>query len=473
MIENIILRRLSGKLLLMTITFVMLAEMVIFIPSAALYRQTWLEDRAERAGHITLAQTGVPDYEGSEFLSKQFMEDTDIVMLSTKRDGMTELVLGFPPESDQFELVDLRENGRLPKFRDMFRSFFGPETGYLRVQADPVVAGQEVMEYIVPRASLKQALRDYARRIFWLSAAIALMTGLGLYLALSAMIVRPIKKLAKGLADFRENPELRRANLKPGRRQDEIGQLQREFYDMKQSVRASFKQRERLATLGTAVAKINHDLRNVLTSAQLISDRLAMDKEERVAHMGQRLVRAVDRGIKLCADVLNFSQSREDPPDFETLRVSLLLGEVAADVLGSFGSGARSIHFRNKVPTESVIWADADHTYRVFHNIFRNAAQAMASLPDDNAPRVLTVSNEVDGNRFMIDIADTGPGLPAKVQENLFKAFVSASGHGSTGLGLTISRELAVAQGGDLSLKETGETGTIFTVSFLADKPAA
>ena len=455
----------------MTIAFVMLAEMVIFIPSAALFRQNWLEDRAERSGHLTLALTGVPDYEGSEILSKQFMADTNVEMLLTKREGMTELVLGAPPETDNFELVDLRQAGRLPKFRDMFRSYFGPDEGYLRVQAEPVVPGQELLEYIVPRESLKQALRDYGERIFWLSAVIALITGIGLYLVLSAMIVRPIRKLAEGLSAFREDPELRRSNMPPSKRRDEIGQLQREFYDMKQSVRASFKQQERLATLGMAVAKINHDLRNVLTSAQLVSDRLAMDKEERVAHMGQRLVRAIDRGVKLCADVLNYSQSKEDPPDFEKIRVSLLLGEVAADVLSAFGAGVRSIKFDNDVPSESVIWADPDHTYRIFHNLFRNAAQAMAALPDDNAVRKLTVDLAKFDGKVDISVQDTGSGLPQKVRDNLFKAFVSSSGHGSTGLGLTISRELAVSQGGDLSLGKTDDQGTEFIVSFLSKQP--
>jgi len=209
----------------------------------------------------------------------------------------------------------------------------------------------------------------------------------------------------------------------------------------------------------------------LLTSAQLVSERLAMDKEERVAHMGQRLVRAIDRGVKLCADVLNYSQSKEDPPDYENIRISLLLGEVAADVLSSFGSGVRSIKFDNDVPSEATIWADPDHTYRIFHNLFRNAAQAMASVPDDNALRKLTVDlAKIDG-KVDISVQDSGTGLPGKVQENLFKAFVTSSGHGSTGLGLTISRELAVSQGGDISLGKTGEGGTTFIVSFMSERP--
>lgn len=465
MIDGFISRRLSGKVLMMTISFIMIAEILIFIPSAAVFRQSWLEDRAERSGHLTLALTGVPGYEGSEILSQQFMEDTNVIMLATKREGMTELVLGGPPEDMNFQTVDLRTMGRLPNFMDTFRAFFGNESGYLRVIATPLVDGQDTLEYIVPKSSLKAALRDYCHRILLLSVLIAIITGALLYFALSLVIVRPVKKLAEGLSAFREDPETKRSNLPPSRRKDEIGQLQREFYDMKQSVRAAFKQQDRLADLGLAVAKINHDLRNVLTSAQLISDRLAMDKEERVARMGERLVRAVDRGVKLCAEVLDYSQVRDEPLELQDVRISLLLGEVAADVIEHFGSGPRAIRFKNQVPTDMTATCDPDHTYRIFHNLFRNAAQAMAAIKEDEAHRQLTVRvNPSDPSQ--IDIVDTGPGLPKKAQDNLFKAFTGSSGIGNTGLGLTISKDLAKSQGGDLTLSETGDTGTTFTVTF-------
>jgi signal transduction histidine kinase len=466
MIDGLISRRLSRKLLLMTIAFVMLAEILIFIPSAAMFRQNWLEDRAIQSGHLTLALTGVPNYEGSEMLSKQFMADTDVIMLSTKREGMTELVLGSPPEDAVFEIVDLRSQGRFPQLGQAFSAFVGADQGYLRVLSNPVVEGQDWLEYIVPKVSLRSAMRDYFQRIFLLSLLIAVITGVLLYLTLSALIVRPIQSLATGISDFKQDPETRRSLLGPSNRKDEIGQLQREFYDMKQGLRASLEQKERLAALGLAVAKINHDLRNVLTSAHLVSDRLAMDKEERVALMGQRLVRAIDRGVQLCADVLNFSQAKEDIPDMEPVRISFLAGEAAGDVIGNFGSGKRAISFKNNIPSEYILQVDPDHTYRIFHNLLRNAAQALANIKDDDAKREISLSLEEENEHIFIHVADTGPGLPKRARENLFKAFVSASGHGSSGLGLTISKELAKAQGGDLVLTQSDGSGTIFAIRF-------
>lgn len=465
MLEGFVSRRLSGKLLLMTIGFVMLAELVIFIPSATTFRQDWLNDRAQQAGLLAQALTGVPDYEASEILTKQFMQDTDVIMMSAKRDGMSEFMLGQPPASDTIEMIDLREKRRLPLFRDAFKAFFGGAEGSLRVLATSPVEGQDALELIVPKDKLQWAMRDYAKRIAVLSLAIAVITGLMIYLAMLFMIIRPIEILVTGLADFRQDPEKRRSNLPPSSRKDEIGQLQREFFDMKQGVRASFRQRERLATLGMAVAKINHDLRNVLASASLISDRLASDSDERIAKMGNRLTRSVDRGIKLTSEVLNFSLSGQEEANLDVVRISLLVGEAAGDTLGGFGSGARRISFTNKIPSELIVTADKDHTYRIFHNLFRNAAQAMAKIAEDEALRNLTVEAIPSGDHISILVKDTGPGLPDKAKDNLFKAFASASGRGSTGLGLTISQDLAREQGGDIVLESTSANGTVFAVS--------
>ncbi len=454
---------------MMTIGFVLLAELVIFIPSAATFRQNWLEQRALQGGILTQALLHSGNFDGELSLSEYFMTETDVVMMSVRQKGedSKKLILGAPPNSNQWEVVDLSQGGGLPKFRDAFKSFFGSGEGYMRVLAVSPTDNLEELELILPRAKLKWAMWDYFERILLLSIVIALITGALIYLAMLFLIIRPIEKLAQNVTAFRDNPQSAMPLLKPSARKDEIGQLERVFFDMKNRVRSSFKQRERLATLGMAVAKINHDLRNVLTSAQLISDRLTMNKDERVAKMGQRLTRAIDRGVNLTAEVLNFSQAKDDPVELQSTRISMLIGEAAADTLESFGTGLRKIKFKNKVPSELAVIIDPDHTYRIFHNLFRNAAQAMSVLKDDNAKRLLSVSAEIEGGKVHIFVRDTGGGLPKKARENLFKAFTSSSGQsGSTGLGLTISKELANAQGGDLKLHETDEAGSVFAVTF-------
>jgi signal transduction histidine kinase len=212
-----------------------------------------------------------------------------------------------------------------------------------------------------------------------------------------------------------------------------------------------------------AVAKINHDLRNVLTSALLISDRLSMNPEEKLSDMGERLTRTVERGIGLTEEVMAYSRAETADPQIQDTRIAFTIGEAAADVIAQFPK----TQFRNMVPTDLMVQTDPDHAYRIFHNLFRNAAQAMAAHCEKNCR--LQVSAELQDGLAELRISDTGPGLPERAKENLFQAFSSAQAHSadtkSTGLGLSISKELAKAQGGDLNLMSSDESGTRFILT--------
>lgn len=464
-------RRLSGKLLLMTISFVMLAELVIFIPSAALYRQDWLNERINQVDILNLALLDVDDFQASNQLTLRFMNDTNIVMASERHDGMSQVLLGSPPTDDtQIELISITDTESFPNIGDVFTTFFGPDEGYYRVTRKASYPVNANIEAIIPRVNLKWALRNYFKNIFYLSLLIAVITGGLIYFTMALMIIRPVQSIARNVAKFQDDPQMTRLDYKPSKRRDEIGDLENAFYDMKQSVRGALKQKQRLTTLGLAVAKINHDLRNVLTSAQLISDRLTTVEDPKVARMGDRLTRAIDRGVKLTRDVLNYSNPESEPAKREPMRISFLLGEVAGDVLPRFGTGPRKISFMNDVPSDLQVAVDADHSYRIFHNLMRNAAQAMAAMTDDNTERLLRVYVDHAEDYVDIHVTDTAGGLPDKAKNNLFRAFASGGGRGSTGLGLTIAKELAQEQGGDLRLERTSPTGTVFTVTLLRAK---
>lgn len=464
MIDGFISRRLSSKLLLLTIGFVMLAEMLVFIPSAAMFRKDWLSERTEQAGLLALALTGVPDYEASEILTQQFITDTDVMQMAAKRDGMTELILGASPgEVGKIVEIDLRVPKRFPSLLSPFQDIFSHDQETLSVKAMSPVLGQDALELLIPRAKLRMALIEYLKNIFWLSLFIAIITGGLIYWSMSALIIRPVKKLAEDMTAFREDPERRREARTRPKRKDEIGQLEREFIDMKQSQRAAFHQRERLAGLGLAVAKINHDLRNVLTSALLISDRLSMNPDEKMSTMGERLTRTVERGIGLTEEVMAYSRAETADPQIQDTRIAFTIGEAAADVIAHFPH----TKFKNMVPTDLMVRTDPDHAYRIFHNLFRNAAQVMAVHCKINC--YLHVSVELRDGLAELRISDTGPGLPKRAKENLFQAFSSAQAHSantkSTGLGLSISKELAKAQGGDLNLMSSDESGTRFLLT--------
>jgi len=303
-------------------------------------------------------------------------------------------------------------------------------------------------------------MEKYCHNILGLSILIAIITGVLLYSVLRFLIVKPLHCLGDDIAEFESDPSAPLKTKRTHGRKDEIGDLSRAFTEMQEGVQASLEQRKRLADLGLAVSKINHDLRNVLTSAQLVSDRLAMDKDERVRKMGERLVRAVDRGVRIAEGVLEYGTEKEEVLDLETINLAKLANEAANDTLRRY----ESVSFENNIDPKLSAKIDADHTYRIFQNLIRNAAQALKDRPDAK----VTIEARNGGNKVYASLFDNGPGLPESVRESIFTPFSTSGGRGRTGLGLTISKELAEAQGGDLILVRSDKSGTEFELEMVA-----
>jgi signal transduction histidine kinase len=229
---------------------------------------------------------------------------------------------------------------------------------------------------------------------------------------------------------------------------------------MQDELRAALWRNARLAALGTAVAKISHDLRNILTSALLVADRLQETADPVAKRAANTLIPAVERAAELVSRTVDFA--REGPPAITRSAVSLraLVDEVAA-VVSPDESGPV---IDNQVPAALVLPLDRAQIYRVLINLLRNAAEAGATL--------ISLSIEGDNGQTELLVADNGPGLPARVQENLFRPFTGSGKRGSTGLGLAIARDLVRAHGGDLVLRSTGPHGTAFVLGLAATEVA-
>ena len=232
---------------------------------------------------------------------------------------------------------------------------------------------------------------------------------------------------------------------------------------MQADLRAALASRARLVALGEAVAKINHDLRNMLTSAQIASERLAQSGDPSVAAALPRLERALDRAAALASNVLEYGKSEERPP--EPAVISLLAAvEAAGDDAGLLRAGVKlKVHLE----AEDAAIADPEQVHRVLVNLLRNAREAIqASRPEGEG--AILVSARHDNGFVILRLADNGPGLPPRALENLFQPFAGSATPGGTGLGLAISRELAQATRGDLALAGTGPEGAAFELTLPA-----
>lgn len=453
---------LPGKLLGLSVAFVLLAEVLIFFPSAANFRTEWLMDRADAAHLAALAAENASEMGLGEAMVGELLDGAEVVAVSRVYDGVNELVLGGAIGDAKLITANVTQEGFFDRILAACHTFLAPDGRFVRIIAVPRTRPDELISVIVPEAGLKADLYAYSRNIFWLSIFIALVTGGLIYVVLLFILVRPMRKLARAMTAFQSDPGNPTRTVVPSGRHDEIGEAEAALAAMQTEVRDAFRQRERLAALGGAVARINHDLRNVLASAQLVSDRLAMSKDERVSAMGARLVRAVDRGIRLCQDTLQYGRSDERPPELQRLALAPALDDAAGDAFASTGAA----DWENTIDALVVVEADPDHVHRIFLNLIRNAVQAMAQ----SDPRALSVSTEIDADTGFVAVLvqDTGPGVPDRIRETLFEPFGRTGSKGGSGLGLSIARDLARAMGGDARLKATSDAGSVFEVTLKA-----
>ncbi|MEM9740378.1 MAG: HAMP domain-containing sensor histidine kinase [Pseudomonadota bacterium] len=443
---------LSVRLFWLTISVVLLVELIVFVPSAASYRASWLDDRAQAARIASLAVEAAPSRDVSMELSDSLQATAEILGLAEIDDGMRIQILPpAGPVPQPVVPVDLRQGSMMSSIIDTLAVLLAPEGRTLLI-IDVGVEDDRVIEVLVPEKPLRDGLWAFGWRILGISLLISLAAGGLVFAVLLFFLVRPMRRVTRSVEQFRDDPGAWTRRLAPTTRRDEIGRAQNALADMETAVSESFRQRERLAELGEAVARINHDLRGSLASAQLVSDTLQRSEDPRVKRAAPRLERALERGIQLATQTLQYGKTTTPQADLQPCAIAMVLEEAAEEALVKQPETTWS----NEVDSRLTAMADPDHLHRIAANLIRNAAEAMG--PGGK----VCVRLEDRHLQFI----DTGPGLPDEIEERLFKPFGSAGKRGGTGLGLAIARDLARAMGGDLHLGKTGPEGTCFELVF-------
>ena len=459
-------RGLSTKLLLLTILFVMLAEVLIFLPSVANFRLRWLEERL-----ATAAAVGVVLVQSEPGSLTRSVQDDVLMALGAKAvalrdEGASQLLVvsEMPPEVDAH--IDLANTGPWAAMRDaMTTAFFGGDR-VLRVFG-PVGESDKEFELVIGDASLRQAMLIYARNVAILSLIISLITATLVFYAINRIMIRPIRAMTRSMLDFAEAPDDPGRIIRPENRGDEIGVAERELAAMQADLQHTLGEQKHLADLGLAVSKINHDMRNILAAAQLMSDRLRTVKDPTVQNFVPKLVRTLDRAVSYSEGVLAYGRTQEAPPQRRRVQLRRLVEEVHG--LLSLDASA-DIEFVNEVDADFEVDADSEQLFRVLANLSRNAVQAMAGDRQSAVVRRLSIRAERAGSVSRIVVEDTGPGLPAKARRNLFAAFRGSARSGGTGLGLAIAHELVRAHGGTIELVESRGGHTVFAIT-IPDQP--
>lgn len=456
---------LSTRLLLATAGFALIAEIMILLPSLAASQERWLLERERAAEVASLAVEAAPDplARDSDRFARRLVAGAGVSNVAFKTDVRHLLVRGAPMARTP-ELIDLRQPRGADWLIEPWRTLFGAPDRTIRVLVKPRFRSGDFVEIVLPAEPLKEELVGVLLRTLAVSLLISVTAGGAVYLALLAFIVRPMGRITESIERFRADPEDPTAAPQVSHRRDEIGRVEEELVRMQEEVRQALRSRARLAALGEAVAKINHDLRNMLTSAQLAKENLAASADPKVAKALPRLERALDRALNLAQNVLRYGRSEEPAPD---MRRMLLRGaiEAAAEDAGLSPDGVR---LDTQVSPRFQLEADPEQLHRILVNLMRNARQAIEIEPSRAGVGVVKVSARKAGNLTVMRVADDGPGLPEKALERLFQPFSGSARTGGAGLGLAISRELVQAHGGDLVLIDSSPDGATFEIRFPA-----
>jgi len=448
---------LSGRFLILTIAFVMLAEVMIFVPSVARFREDYLRTRLERAQIASLVL--LADDMIDQGLEQELLQNAEVFNVVLLRDEARELMLSSPVPGPAVASFDLRDPGAFVLIRDAMRRMLTPDDEVIRVIGDPVRAGGLVIEVTMASGPLRTAMLDYGWRIFQLSLVISVITAGLLFLAVRMLFVRPVRKVVGAMASYAQAPEDARRVLTPSSRLRELREAEEALHDLETQLSSALKQKDRLAQLGGAVARISHDLRNILTTTQLFADRVEMSEDPMVQRALPKLIGSINRAVNLTESTLAFGRAEEPAP-----RLTLLpLAEVVNDVVESerMATGDHDISYAEDVPMGLTLRADPEQLYRILRNLVRNARQAIETT---GKPGEIMVAAREEPQEWVITVTDTGPGLPKKARELLFQPFAAGGRKGGTGLGLAIAAELARGHGGRLDLLRTGEDGTVFAI---------
>jgi hypothetical protein len=452
---------LSGKLLVLTLLFVMIAEVLIYVPSIANFRLGWLNDRLSAAYTAALVLEAAPSGMVPEAVARQVLDSIGARAVALKTDQHRRLLVvsDMPPAIDHD--IDMRDMSWYRAIVDAFETLLCGDDEVMRV-VGPAPMGGQFVEIVLDESPLRDAMTRFSIRILILSLIISAITAALVYLALHILLVRPMRRMTANMVAFRNEPENPARIIASSDRGDEIGTAERELAVMQRDLAGMLQQKTRLAALGLAVSKINHDLRNLLSSAQLFSERLAKISDPHVQRFAPQLMRSLERAIAFCQSTLSYGRVQEAPPD----RRATALEPLVEDVRQTLGlDPGFPVRWIGAVERGLMVDADPDQLFRILLNLVRNAVQALEGRDARDPGRdQVRITGRREGAVVVIEVSDTGPGFSERARTHLFEAFQGSTRPGSAGLGLAIAAELVRAHGGEIRLVD-GTIGATFRLT--------
>jgi signal transduction histidine kinase len=447
---------LAGRLIALIAAFVMIAEVTIYIPAIANFRYTWIRHHLASVYTAALVLEAAPPGAARDNVAREVLHSVSARSIAVNRGGeRVVLASGVLPDKVD-EVYDLRDPSWFDMLDAAFRTLIAPD-GRVLTFLGVAPRGGDAVELTMDEAPLKRAMHNFSQRVLFYSLTVSAIVGALVAFALHWMILRPVRRLTNSIVDFGADPSDRSRIIMPSRSSHEIGQAERALAVMQEALALEIAHKKNLANLGLAVAKINHDMRNMLASAQILSDRLANITDPLAQRLAPKLVATLDRAIRFCQATLTYGRAADEPPRPRTLLLHNVVAE-AAETVVPLAHGAAEI--RNEVPPGFEVTADAEQMFRILMNLMRNGVEALERAgPAPGRLPVVRVRAWRESAFTVIEVADTGPGVPLAIRPKIFTAFQNSSRPGGSGLGLAIVADLIRAHGGTIELRSDADDG--------------
>jgi len=367
---------------------------------------------------------------------------------------------------------------------DLNRAREGPPTlaaasrysrgGRTRLAALEAVAGTALVFAVeFPEERVLAHSRELLLQFGTIAAAVIALGAISAWF-LSRGITRPLNRLtiaAEAITSGRHPPPPAASG-----RSDEIGRLDQAFRAMAESVResrenlehlvaertraleeaqATLVRKERMAVLGQMAGSVGHEIRNplgVMNNAVYYIRSVLPDAPPKVKdHLGI-IEQQIKLTEKIVADILDFSRIK--PPE----KAEVPVEEFVEDQVRRIGLPSEIRIERDLDPDLPPMHADPSQVGQIMFNILTNAIQAL-----DGKDGIISIRCRDGGDRLRIEIEDDGPGIPEKHLDQIFEPLFTTKTRGF-GLGLSLSRSLAHANGGELTVANARSRGAIFTL---------
>ena len=463
---------LGMRVLLLNTAFVMIAATMVYIPAISGYRAYWLRNRLSAAHTAALVLEAAPTEMIPPALSRQLLDSAGARVIVLNMRGTKRILASseLPPAVDA--VYDLREPESFgDSLGEAIETMLAPKGRVITILGAAPMGG-EAVAITMDEAPLKRGMAAYSKRLLVMTLVMSAIVASLATIAINIMVLRPVRRLTSNITEFGADPENAARIIEPSGCRHEIGQAEAALAVMQESLVRELNHKKHLAALGLAVAKINHDMRNMLSSAQLLSDRLVNVTDPLAQRIAPKLVATIDRAIRFCQATMTYGRAVDEPPKLRRFPLRRMVDEAIESVAPQTGGHVEIV---NDAPEGLEIDADAEQMFRVLVNLIRNGAEALQSAgPSPGWPAQIRIlareepcGSEANGGtpaesaaagkgqacrQTVIEVSDTGPGVPPAVRPKLFDAFFTSDRAGGTGLGLVIAADLVHAHGGSLTL---------------------